>query len=241
LTEKKRSAVAKLVSFRRSGGNPYMMPGINPNEKIRTASVLSGVQPPSGAPAVKPGPGGRISVLTCVQRPVQDRDGYRLTPLELRCSGVVLVRSIKDTSMVLLDSPWVVDHVPQLSELLTAVILTVVALGKPVLPRSRWSSCRPAGPNSTWVIHFRSIFKDTQHMMMTDKFRRDNPLVASVVGEISNLQGSKWKLCQSLADIQGTCLDTRHDVRNFVVSVRRVHHHGGGLMSGGYFPPTFPV
>ena len=78
-------------------------------------------------------------------------------------------------------------------------------------------------------------------MMMTDKFRRDNPLVASVVGEISNLQGSKWKLCQSLAGIQGACLDTRHDVRNFVVSARRVHHHGGGLMSGGYFPPTLPV
>ena len=175
-------------------------------------------------------------MLTCVQRPVQDRDGYRLTPLELRCSGVVLVRSIKDTNMMLLDSPWVVDHVPQLSEFLTAVILTVVALGKPVLPRSRWSSCRPSGPTAALVIQCRPIFKDMQNVMMTDKFRRDNPLLASVIGELSKLPGSKWKLCQSLAGVQGTRLDVRHDARDFVLSVRRVEHRGGGLMGGGYFP-----
>jgi hypothetical protein len=235
LTEKKRAAVVKLAMARKSCGNPYTTSGINPNEKIRKAKVLSGAQLPSDAPAVSPGPGGRISVLTCVREPVPDRDGYRVTSLELRCSGVVLVRSIKEAGMVLLDSPWAVDQVPQLSEFLTAVTLAVVALGKPVLPRSRWSSCSPAGPAAAAVMQFRSIFKDVQNVMMTDKFRRDNPWLASVVGEISKLPGSKWKLSQSLDGIQGTCLDARQDARNFVLSARRVRHRGGGLMGGSYF------
>ena len=236
LTKKKRLAVATLAAARNSGVNPYTIPGINPNEKIRKARVLATVRPSSDAPVVRPGPGCRIPVLTCVREHVPERDGYRVTRLELQCSGVVLVRSIKDNHMVLLDSVWAVDHVPQLSELLTAVTLAVVALGKPVLPRSRWSSCRPSGPTAALVIQFRPIFKDMQNVMMTDKFRRDNPLLASVIGELSKLPGSKWKLCQSLAGIQGTRLDVRHDARDFVLSVRRVEHRGGGLMGGGYFP-----
>ena len=70
---------------------------------------------------------------------------------------------------------------------------------------------------------------------MSAKFQQEQPLLKSVFNEIAKLPASKWKVVQKLDGQQGQSFDTRLDVRNFLLSERRVQHQGCGLLGGSYF------
>ena len=146
------------------------------------------------------------------------------------------MRSVKGAGLVVLDSPWTLDQVPQLSEFLLAVHLAVIALGRAVVPRSRWQECRSGGPRGSITVHFKRIFDSADRLLaMSEKFRHKQPLLTSVLHEIAQLPSSKWKVVQSLDGHKGTCFDSRLDVREFLLHERRVRRHGCGLLGGAYF------
>ena len=240
LTTRKQTALIKLASARKQararGTNPYASHDINPNQKLRLGKGLSGARLPADGPSVRPGPGGRISTLTCCREPVSARSGYRVAVLELRSSGDQLLKSIKGADLVIVDSPWALDQVPHLSEFLLAVYLAIIALGKAVVPRKRWRECRPGGPPGSITVHFDKVCESAQLLIsMSAKFQREQPLLKFVLQVIDKLPSSKWKLVQCLDGRQGVCLDSRLDVRNFLIRERRVRQQGRGLLGGAYF------
>ena len=238
LTKRKQAASLKLAVSRKlcRVTNPYSSHDLNPNQKLRRGKGLSGVRLPAAGPPVRPGPGGHISTLSCCREPAPERPGYRVSVLALRCSGVQLLRSVKGAGLVILDSPWTLDQVPQLSEFLLAVHLAVIALGRAVAPRSRWHECRSGGPRGSITVHFKRIFDSADRLLaMSEKFRHKQPLLTSVLHEIAQLPSSKWKVVQSLDGQKGTCFDSRLDVREFLLHERRVRHQGCGLLGGAQF------
>ena len=242
LTNRKQAASLKLAMARRqsrtNGSNPYASVDLNPNRKLRLGKGLAGVRLPADGPPVRAAPGSRISTLTCCRALAPERDGYRVTALALRSSGVQLLTSIRGAGLVILDSPWALDHVPQLSELLLAVYLVVIAVGRAVVPRARWHECTSRGPPGSITVHFKKVFDSAERLLtMSAKFEREQPLLRSVLHEIAKLPASKWKVVQKLDGRQGTSFDSRLDVRNFLLSERRVRHQGCGLLGGAYFRP----
>ena len=111
---------------------------------------------------------------------------------------------------------------------------------------------KPLRSISTWLIplkilwwtacfwapfHFKQVYNSRELLLqLSDKFKREQRVLTSVLEEISNLPSSKWKLVQRLDGRAGTCLDSRLDVRNFLLRERRVRHQGAGLLGGAYFP-----
>ena len=240
LTNRKQTLSTKLAMSRklsRAGrSNPYASYDLNPNQKLRCGKNLSGVRLPAEDPPVRPGSGGRISTLTCCREPVPDRDGYRVVALELQSSGVQLLAAIKRTSLVVLDSPWALDQCPRLSEFLLAVFLVVIALGRPVVPRARWPDCRLGGPPGSILVHFDGVFHSAERLLtLSEKFEREQPVLKAVFDGIAKLPSSKWKVVKSLDGRKGTRLDSRLDVRNFLMHERRVKHQGCGRLGAAYF------
>ena len=240
LTNTKQAAVVKLAMARRMARgrrtNPYASPALNPNNRLRQGKGLSRVRLPPDGPSVRPGPGGRISCISCCREPAPDREGYRVAALELRSSGVQLLRSIRGAQLVILDSAWALDQVPHLTEVLMSVFLAIIALGKAVVPRARWHECTRGGPTGSKVVNFKKIYDSVSLLLsMSDKFKRELPLLTAVLQEIAKLPSSKWKLTARLDGQPGTHLDSRLDVRNLLLCQRRVSHQGCGLLGGAYF------
>ena len=143
LTNTKQAGVLKLALARHKsrthGSNPYAYLDINPNKKLRLGKGLAGVRALNEfrSSGVQPAaPGSRISTLTFCRDAAPAREGYSLCVLALRSSGVELLASIRAAGLVILDSPWALDQVPELSEFLLVVYLVVIAVGKAVVPRA---------------------------------------------------------------------------------------------------------
>ena len=240
LTNRKQAASLKLAmarqQSRRNGSNPYASVDLNPSRRLRLGKGLSGVRLPADGPPVRAAPGSRISTLTCCRELAPERDGYRVTALALRSSGVQLLTSIRGAGLVILDSPWALDQVPQLSEFLLAVYLVVIAVGKAVVPCARWHECTSRGPPGSITVHFEKVFDSAERLLtMSAKFEQKQTLLRSVLHEIAKLPASKWKVVQKLNGRHGTSSDSRLDVRNFLLSERRIRHQGRGLLGGAYF------
>ena len=240
LTTRKQTISLKLAIARKSanvsGTNPYAAHEFNPNSRLRQGKGFSGVRLPSDGPPIRPGPGGRISTISCCREPAPGRDGYRVVALELQSSGVEILKSIKGAALVIMDSAWALDQVPHLSEKLLATYMAIIALGKAVVPRARWHECMRGGPPESITVCFKKVYDSADLLIaLSDKFRREQPVLTSVVREIAQLPSSKWKLAASLEGRPGTCLDSRLDVRNFLLRERRVSHQRCGLLGGSYF------
>ena len=147
-----------------------------------------------------------------------------------------LLRSIRGARLVILDSAWALDQAPHLTEVLMSVFLAIIALGKAVVPRARWHECTRGGPTGSKVVNFKKIYDSVELLLtMSDKFKRELPLLTAVLQEIAKLPSSKWKLTARLDGQPGTHLDSRLDVRNLLLCQRRVSHQGCGLLGGAYF------
>ena len=194
---------------------PYASVNINPNRELCLGKGLAGVRLPADGPPVRAAPGSRISTLTCCRELAPERDGYRVTALAVKSSGVQLLTSIRGARLVILDSPWALDQVPTLSEWLLAVYLVVIAVGKAVVPRARWHECTSRGPPGSITFHFKKVFDSEWLLTMGAKFERDQPLLRSVLHELAKLPASKWQVVQKLDSRQGTSFDSRLDVRVF--------------------------
>ncbi len=246
LTRKKVVATTKLNLARRSHGlrNPYAAPGLNPNDLPRKARATQGARLPSDAPAVEVAAGRRIAVLSCCREPITARIGYTVADLDVQSagvqqgSGVSLLSSIRRCDMLLLDSPWALDQVHRLSDVLMVVFVIAIALGKTVLPRRCWARCMPWGPSPGTVVQFHPIYCTApQKIVVTERFRQNHALLERAFHLIARLPRSKWKVSVGAAAVlPDVPFDSAGDVRHFLLQARRVRHQGGGLLGGAYFP-----
>ena len=176
----------------------------------------------------------RLAVLNCCKDPLDAREGYNVSNLDVRSAPGELVAAVRRSDVLVFDSPWAVDQLHKLSDIFTSVYLIVFALGRAVLPRSSWSRCPPGGPPPSSLVHFRSTYTNQQHIAITDAFATKHALLCKVLESIAQMPSSKWSTSRA-SDAQGTRMSSLADARAFLISVRRVEHSGGGLLGGQYF------
>ena len=177
LTKQKTPLSVKLPCARLHGSSLYAAPGLNPNERLCLGKALKHSR--ASSVQVVRCVGRSVKVASACRAPLEAREGYTVQVLDLRSSARSLVSSAQRCDALVLDSPWAPDQVSALRHFLLSIYLIVVGLGLRVLPRKRWSACKPGAPPSGALVYFRPAAQEKATLKMTEGVRRKRPLLAA--------------------------------------------------------------
>jgi hypothetical protein len=227
LTTRKAKAHVKLQIARRSRGNPYAAPGINPNERLRAGCTFR--KPLVPKPVWTRG----AVVVDCCSQAVESREGYDVRRFD--AAGPNRLQLFQRAGMVLMDRTWLADGQASPCDQTLAALCAVVSLGKPVLGRSQWPLCQPHGPPEGSLVRYDAVVAKGKHnLVLSNSLRQESPMFASILRQCAGVPGSKWHVREN--PMEGTIeLNSREAVRDFLLRVRRVLQHQRGLLGGKYF------
>ena len=151
LTKKKSVKSTVLACTRRMGGNPYRAREINPDNKLRTGTVLRGIRLPGSAENLPP----FGSVVDATSQGVTPQHGYSV--LRAETSAVPLLRQVLRAAFVVMDSTCLLDRIVKMSDRGLTLEFLVIALGKWLLDVRAFSRCTPGHAPKVGVVHYTAI------------------------------------------------------------------------------------
>ena len=213
--------------------NPYTVPDLNPNLKLRRSLVLTAkpsAQMQSGSRGVIVPRNGSIHVASCCKQVVPPTDGYTITVPAQASSPAAALEELVSAQLIIWDWTWQLDGVVEVPHLISAII--AIGFGRSILCRARWQG--PLPHTNTSVVHYLPAAKHVPAtLVMVGELGSKHGNVCAALRRVANTQGSKWTIVSETAAAasKATKLSTLRDVRNFLRQSRRVRTGRSGLVT----------